>query len=219
MKGRGVSIAAMVIALLSIGIGRSVAGSGVTSADIVDRTIQSRDMATGSVDSRVVLNRSLSHSDLSVEALRMLQSYQAISGVTLRGVIGGDFEVQPGTNCPDNCDFGGYASLPVPGKDKLGDVDVLVDNESWATGGGQTLPALDASEAGSNAACTGTPAAPTAPAGKVCIYIAGGDNAVGVKGVSVLPGVGESPFGFKIVWVAPNQDDTFIDAVWAYTAS
>jgi hypothetical protein len=209
MKGRTVSIVAIAVALLSIGIGRAV-GSG---------TVTNSDLATGSVNSRVIQNGSILKEDLAGQTLRALQSNLTISGVTVRGVIGGDFEVQPGTNCPDNCDFGGYASLPFAGKDTLGDDDILVDNSYWSTGGGQVKPALDASESGSPAACTGNINVPTAPPGKVCIYIAGGDNATDVKGVSVIPGTGESRFGFKIVWVAPNQDDTFIDAVWAYHAS
>jgi hypothetical protein len=64
----------------------------------------------------------------------------------------------------------------------------------------------------------GSPANPTAPAGKVCIYVAGGDNAVDVQGYSVLPGTGASPYGFELKWTNTTTGDTFIDAVWAYKA-
>jgi hypothetical protein len=39
---------------------------------------------------------------------------------------------------------------------------------------------------------------PTAPAGKVCVYVAGGDNANDVNGYSIRPGTGASPYGFKV---------------------
>jgi hypothetical protein len=218
MKSKLVPIVAIAVALLAIGVGRAIGAGTVTSADIVDFTIRGQDLATGAVGSRVIFNRSIHRTDLSPTLLASLQRQAVEPGVTVRGVIGGDYEVPTGTNCTDNCDFGGYASLPFPARSGLGDDDVLVDNQSWTTSGGQVLPDLDASESGSNAACTGTAQNPTAPAGKVCIYIAGGDNASAVKGVSVMPGTGTSRYGFKIVWSTTHDEDTFIDAVWAYRA-
>jgi hypothetical protein len=51
----------------------------------------------------------------------------------------------------------------------------------------------------------------------VCIYVAGGDNAADVSGVSIIPGTGGSRLGFKLIWDSSAQNgDTFIDAVWAY---
>jgi hypothetical protein len=52
--------------------------------------------------------------------------------------------------------------------------------------------------------------------GKVCIYVAGGDNAANVSGYSVRPGTAGRRYGFKLKWDAVNNGDTFIDAVWAY---
>ena len=37
-----------------------------------------------------------------------------------------------------------------------------------------------------------------------------------VSGVPIIPGSGASRFGFKLIWDAPNNGDSFIDAVWAY---
>ena len=68
------------------------------------------------------------------------------------------------------------------------------------------------------AGCTGTPAAPTAPAGKVCIYVSGADHAFNLAGQSVLFGTGASPYGFKLKWDASTAGDTFVDATWAYKA-
>jgi hypothetical protein len=228
MRSKVVPIVAIAVALLSIGIGRAVGANTVGSSDIVDFSIQSNDLATGAADKRVVAYHAVGNSELRYgavdrrnidpDALDSLQFYSIRSGVTVRGVIGGDYEVPTGTNCTDNCDFGAYASLPLPAPIGLSDSEVLVDNASWVTGDGQTKPDLDASESGSNAACTGSAQNPTAPAGKVCIYIAGGNNASAVKGVSVMPGTGTSRYGFKLVWSTTHDEDTFIDAVWAYKA-
>ena len=52
----------------------------------------------------------------------------------------------------------------------------------------------------------------------MCIYVAGADHAFNLEGYSVLPGTGASPFGFKLKWDASQEGDTFVDAIWAYTA-
>jgi hypothetical protein len=133
----------------------------------------------------------------------------APAGTLLIGAVGGDFNVGDGDA---SSDWGVIVSLPMQARDALGDDDVFVNIESWDDAEGDET---DDTSPG----CTGTPAAPTAPAGKVCIYVAGGDNAQLINGWSILPGTGESRFGFKLGWEAPAAGDTFIDAVWAYRAS
>ena len=132
------------------------------------------------------------------------------SGTTIRGAVGADFHAE---TAPER-DFGVDVSLPVPAANALSDDEVSINVDGWVSGNGQTQPTTD----DTNPGCTGTPASPTAPAGHVCIYVAGGDNAVNVDGFSVLPGTGASPYGFKLGWDAAAPGDTFIDAVWAYTA-
>jgi hypothetical protein len=106
-------------------------------------------------------------------------------------------------------------SLPAKAANALGDDDVFVSVAGWASGdAGQIQPTT----ADTSAECDGTPASPTAPPGQVCIYVAGGDNATDVSGYSVLPGSGASRYGFKLAWTSPLIGDTFVDAVWAYTA-
>ena len=48
------------------------------------------------------------------------------------------------------------------------------------------------------------------------IYVTGGDNAANVSGDAVIPGSGGSKLGFKLLWDAEHNGDTFIDAVCAY---
>jgi hypothetical protein len=66
--------------------------------------------------------------------------------------------------------------------------------------------------------CTGTNAAPTAPSGKVCIYIASND---GVSVASILAGAGQLPtrsFSMSFLSNAVADADEVIYATWAYTA-
>lgn len=134
------------------------------------------------------------------------------SGQTIRGAIGADYEASVALG-----DWGVIASLPMRAPVALGDDDVLVDVDGWLPGDDdQTEPETD--DDPGNTICTGSPANPTAPRGVVCIYVAGGDNAVEVSGWSVRPGADKSPYGFKLGWTNERVGDTFIDAVWAYTA-
>lgn len=132
------------------------------------------------------------------------------SGTTIRGAIGGDhhaFDSQAS-------DFGAIASLPQPAANALADGDVFVNVANWKQGDSQTPPTTTDTDPG----CTGRPAFPTAPAGKVCIYVSGADHAFDLRGNSVLAGTRASTLGFKLNWDASTQGDTFVDATWAYKA-
>jgi hypothetical protein len=132
------------------------------------------------------------------------------SGQTIHGVVGGDFHAFDNSAS----DFGTDVTLPMPAANALSDNDVFVNVAGWQDAGGQTTPTTT----DTNAGCNGTPAAPTAPAGKVCIYVSGADHAFNLAGYSVLFGTGASPYGFKLKWDASQAGDTFVDATWAYTA-
>jgi hypothetical protein len=76
--------------------------------------------------------------------------------------------------------------------------------------------AADASAAtvDDDAACTGTAGAPTAPAGKVCLYsVAIGAANVQGQATNALP-----DRGFRLSWSATAIGDTLVEATWAYTA-
>jgi hypothetical protein len=132
------------------------------------------------------------------------------SGKTIHGVVGGDFHAFDNTAS----DFGVDVTLPIPAANNLSDSDVFVNVSGWQDAGGQSTPTTS----DTNAGCSGTPAAPTAPAGKVCIYVSGADHAFNLAGQSVLFGTGASPYGFKLKWDASATGDTFVDATWAYKA-
>lgn len=206
--------AAVLVALSSVG--GAVAAGLVTSADIKDETVRKRDIRTDGVGSSEIANGSTHMRDLSNGTQNKIK-YSVVravpSGKTIRGVVGADHH---NTASAGTADYGIDVSLPLKARNALGDADVEVNTNGWVNGGGQTAPT--SGDTG-NTSCTGSVAYPTAPAGKVCIYVTGADNAANVSGHSVLPGTGTSPYGFKLKWDIPTgPGDTFVDAVWAYTA-
>jgi len=131
------------------------------------------------------------------------------AGKTIRGAVGGDFASETAGG-----DWGVIVSLPLKARNDLTDGDVHVNVSTWVDAGGQTAPTTT----DTNAGCTGTVANPSAPAGDVCIYVTGGDNAADLFGYSVVPGTGGSAYGFKLNFTSVLAGDSYIDAVWAYTA-
>jgi hypothetical protein len=186
---------------------------GATAAALPKHSIRSDDFAPGAVDRNAIAKNAVNQSRISSRARQRLGFTPVPSGKTIRGAVGGDFHVfapSPG----ESFDFGTDVTLPHPAANALGDNDVFVNVSHWQDGGSQLQPTTT----DTNAGCTGTPTKPTAPKGKVCIYVSGSDNAVNLSGYSVLFGTGKSRYGFKLKWDATHQGDTFVDATWAYRA-
>lgn len=122
---------------------------------------------------------------------------------TITGMVGGDFDVQLPPGSVNGADWGVDASFQRAANNKIHDTDVKV----VGPGSG---------DQGEGFRCPGSAANPLAPKGKVCVYLIGSDNAASIRGVTPVPGTGGSRFGFKLIWDAPGNGDTFVDAVWAY---
>lgn len=136
------------------------------------------------------------------------------SGQTIYGAVGGDFNAGEGDAVSD---WGAIVSMPMRAANTLGDDDVFIDTDKWTSGDdGQVKP--ETTDTNEGCVWDDVNNRPDPPPGVVCIFVMGGDNATEVNGYSVLPGAGESPFGFKLAWTAPKSGDTFIDALWAYQA-
>ncbi len=128
---------------------------------------------------------------------RGLSAWDVIpSGVTVVGEV--RYDTHGGT--PSGGD-GVSVNLP-------GIAPVALSAVNFASGAGDNDPT-----------CTGTTVNPTAPAGKVCIYIgtSGGITTLGMVGFAslYLP-----THGFQIIWSSSGVDnaDEFLLATWAYTA-
>ncbi len=142
-----------------------------------------------------------------------------LSGTTLRGAIGGDFDSELPGGSVNGADWGVIQTLKPKASPALNDAHVYAQVGTCKKPDNTTPcgSAVNNGDSESNPGCTGSVAVPTAPAGFVCIYVAGADNAANVAGVSIVPGTGASPFGFKLIWdSSAHNGDTFIDAVWAY---
>lgn len=203
---RGVSAA--LIAAMLVGGTAAVAADQIHSNEIKNHGVKRVDLAKG-------INKRIAKGLRRPKQIGPATPVPA--GKTIHGAVGGDFHVyddDPADPTPGSSDFGVDVTLPSPAANPLSDNDVYVNVSGWQDAGGQTAPTTTDALAG----CSGSPSNPTAPAGKVCIYVAGADNALNVTGYSVLFGTEASPYGFKLKWDTTSPGDTFVDATWAYTA-
>jgi hypothetical protein len=122
---------------------------------------------------------------------------------TITGMIGGDFDTQLPPGGSVGADWGIDGSFQRAANNRIHDGDVKVVG-------------AESGDATDGFACNGSAAHPSAPKGKVCIYLIGSGNAVSIRGVTPVAGTGGSRFGFKLIWDANGNGDTFVDAVWAY---
>jgi hypothetical protein len=98
--------------------------------------------------------------------------------------------------------FGASVSLPAATAVPLTD----------ATIGQKASPA--ASDGDEDPQCTGSFASPTAPAGKVCVYL---KDAINVTNVATIAAA-DSPRAFLFTWEAENFNPSSMQIAWAYTA-
>jgi len=63
--------------------------------------------------------------------------------------------------------------------------------------------------------CTGTPDAPTAPAGRVCLYLGDHDGVDNLEGYFLNI---ETDQGFRVIWNSDGIGDMYVELSWAYTA-
>jgi hypothetical protein len=120
---------------------------------------------------------------------------------TITGMVGADYDSELPAGSVNGADWGVDGSFKKPANNLIQDTDVKVRGGADKT---------------DFTGCTGTAANPTAPKGKVCIYLIGSGNATNIRGVTPVPGTGGSKYGFKLIWDTPANGDTYVDAVWAY---
>jgi hypothetical protein len=215
------------IGLLALGL--VLTGTAYAAATLPKNSVGTRQLKNGAVSAKKIKSNAVSSSKVKNRSL-LVKDFKpgqlpkgpkgeagasalnpVPSGKTIRGVVGGDFHAYDAMARV----FAVDVTLPIPAANALGNDDVYVNVAGWQNDGvGQTAPTTTDTSPG----CTGTPANPTAPPGKVCIYVSIADNAFNVRGGSVLAGAGASPYGFKLKWDSTLDGDTLVDATWAYTA-
>jgi hypothetical protein len=176
--------------------------------------------ATGSVDSRVVKDRSLHLVDLSPGTQEMIRSgwklaigANPIDEYQLDADLRAKVDRQPPTTLTSKVGmvagienarlagdrFGRSVDFPLPAKAVTGSDVVLVP-------AGQ-----------SSAFCPGSFADPKASAGKLCVYLGGGpDGAANASDYAVLPVAG---LGFQLTWKAAAAGESRAVATYAYQAA
>jgi hypothetical protein len=187
----------------------------VASADIKDRTILARDLkrslvrslrgqrgargATGPTGFAGPAGPAGPKGDKGDKGDAGASALNAVpSGRTIHGVVGLDVHAPAGAE-----EWGVLMTMPMPATAVLGDGDVHIAHLAPQSG----------ESAGEQAACTGTVAGPTAPPGQVCIYVQDWANAVSLLGEGV-----NSDQGFKLKFTSSDAGNSFVDAVWVYTA-
>jgi hypothetical protein len=201
--------------------GRSILDNSITSTDIKNNTIVRKDLnnrlasslhgsrgargtagvrgARGATGAKGVTGAAGANGAPGASALSTVPA-----GVTIHGVVGLDVDAAGAGG-----DWGTLGTMGMPGSVVLGDTQVSVNCcAGWENLGGNTPPTTFDSDA----ACTGSATAPTAPSGKVCVYVLHSDNANDLFGY----GVGSNQ-GFKLNFTNLAPGDSFVDAVWAYT--
>ncbi|TVR21499.1 MAG: hypothetical protein EA389_14940 [Ilumatobacter sp.] len=108
--------------------------------------------------------------------------------------------------------YGRSVALPAKARDALTDADVNFSTVNFETG-------LDdpAAIGDGDPSCDGTAAAPTAPPGKVCVYLRIAQNVTDLAGFANTELEDQ---GFEVRWrgVAETSGNAFVLVTWAYTA-
>jgi hypothetical protein len=190
--------------------GTDIKNSSLTSSDVKDRSLLGKDFKAGELPAGPAgpagaqgpkgADGANGANGANGEPGTSIFKSTIPSGTTVRGAwgVGGDGGsgniVETGV------------SLPVPSSTPLTSVKM-------APNGAAYLP---------DASCTGTDDEPTAPAGRVCVYITGAPENVTAVGASPLQGLptGSDRFGFLVYANSTGTTDDTAEAfgTWAYTA-
>lgn len=181
-------------------VGRDVKDAGLTGRDVRARSLTGKHVKDGTVTGADVKNGSIDTADLSTNVSVAMVNGKIPSGTTVTGIEA--FDV--------NSDVAGDYSVSVtlPGRASAALTSDVVNF------GGNSPMISDGSPG-----CTGTTAAPTAPAGKVCIYlIAAASDSASFFGTDIGGVISDQ--AFAVYWFddATSNDNVFAKFTWAYTA-
>jgi hypothetical protein len=182
--------------------GPEVRASAIGPSELRTGSVLSSEVRDGTLGDVDVRDGGLSAKDLGAgQIARGFLNSSIPSGVTLKGVWGGFYAASGGFVLQN-------VSFPIPTVAPLASASVNFG------------PGVGASDADST--CTGSFAAPTAPAGKVCLYLRPGTsaNATGFSGFAMdTDGSQANRLGFAVTWQTnPATAGTRADGSWAYTA-
>ena len=180
-------------------LGGDVEDGAITGTDVRDGAISGQDVQDSSIAGADVQDDSVTGADVQESSLNGVRPYGAVipSGTTVIGVWGG------GAATNGEVDF--LVSLPAPAPVAL--TDTTVNFEVSGSG-------ID-----DDPTCAGTVDAPTAPAGKACIY--DGSNVGGspdLSGESIGSDPTANRLGFIVLVETAAPGSVQAHGTWAYTA-
>jgi hypothetical protein len=179
--------------------GKQLKDGSVTGADVKDGSLTSSDVADGSLTGADLADGTVGAADLEAAAQAVLDD-RIPSGRTVTGVVYFD------TSASGAGDYGVTVSLPARAHANLSNEVVNFRSDGSA---------LYAPEEADHQ-CSGSANAPTAPAGRVCVY-----RVTSAEGTTNLragePYSQESDRDFAVRW-NDTGGDVYLTAVWAYTA-
>lgn len=132
------------------------------------------------------------------------------SGTTVYGAAGALLHSESA-----NADWGVTASLYGIPPQALNNNQVIVANTSAISTQCEGT-CLHPDERPYAAQCTGSPEAPSAPPGRLCIYPAAATNARSIRALAVPSNNGLH--GLHLRWISQNTGQTSVRGAWAYTA-
>lgn len=179
--------------------GRDVKAGSLTGKHLKDGTVAGADLKDGTVAGADLKDGSVDTADLSTNVTAAMVDATIPSGTTVTGIMNVDVAATvPG-------DFA--ATVTLPGRAHAPLTPEMVNF------GGDDLRLQDPTPD-----CAGTTAAPTAPAGTVCLYLVGAtSDSSTIRGTSV--GGENSDQAFSVYWQdLATSSDVFLTFTWAYTA-
>lgn len=184
------NVAATLALVIALGSGSAVAGALVTSADIKNGTIKTKDLSPKARNGMK-----------GAQGPRGFSAWDPIpSGRTVTGVERWDVE-----SGRANSDFQFTIHLPGVAPAPLTNATVNFAPDTYAN---------DA-----DPACTGTFNAPTAPAGKMCLYLVTSLGNASYTGYALDNSTFGTRHGARVAWGSlPANADSYVELTWAYTA-
>jgi hypothetical protein len=220
-----VALVALFVSLAGISYGAATIGSSqiknnsVRSSDIRNNSVQSKDIRNSTIRGKDVRNNSLTNSDIKNSDLQA----SVLDGINSTGFF------QFGSTVPSGQTITGtFGDLGSPNASGAATTSYQREAVQFSVPAPADLTAAQINFAPSaaggddDATCNGTAAAPSAPAGKVCLYptgnYSGAQNGTGTGEIIRGSSGASTRFGFQVFSQGAGNAFSGFIGIWAYTA-
>jgi hypothetical protein len=209
-------------------VGKLISGSSIKRGSITGTRIKANSLTGKQIDEKSLATvpsaKTAARAQLADRATNAQRATSADNALTLGGTAAAGFltyasqPIPSGATLTGAFGFAGTVTDPAATGNDLAQVVSLPGTAPADLTDGTVNFGPSASATDSDPACAGNAGAPTAPAGKVCLYLAAAAGAgTTVEGLAIpsLPG---SRAGFVVHAVSTAAPSTGVFGVWAYTA-